>query len=252
MADDRSLTFLSWNLALLERSAEAPPAWDQAATEAAVRDRVLAVAPDVVLLQELPGLVPYIETHDMIRANPRTHSGHLATLVTHELMAAEPTHRVVPGCAVLTTFTFPGTGATFPGTGAGAGPALTVANVHLTSGPGDAATGQRLAQLADVVEASPTEALLIVGDTNTRAAEMAAVEAAGLVTVRPPRATWDSRRNRFRAGGAEFTAHFTRWFASPAVTVSEVTVWREPLVVDGRRFHLSDHFALSGRVTVTG
>ncbi len=239
MADDRSLTFLSWNLALLERSAEAPLAWDQAATEAAVRDRVLAVAPDVVLLQELPGLVPYIETHDMIRANPRTHSGHLATLVTHELMATEPTHRGVAGCAVLTTFT-----------GAGTGPALTVANVHLTPGPGAAATGQRLAQLADVVEASPTEALLVVGDTNTRAAEMAAVEAAGLVTVRPPRATWDSRRNRFRAGGAEFTAHFTRWFASPAVTVSEVTVWHQPLVADGHRFHLSDHFALSGRVTV--
>lgn len=238
MADDRSLTFLSWNLALLERSAEAPPAWDQAASEAAVRDRVLALAPDVVLLQELPGLVPYVETHDMIRANPRSHSGHLATLVTHELMAAGPVHRVVPGCAILTTF---------PGTGAG--PALTVANVHLASGPGAAATAERLAQLADVVEASPTEALLVVGDTNTRAAEMAAVEAAGLVTVRPSRPTWDSRRNRFRAGGAEFTAHFTRWFASPAVTVSEVAVWHQPLVVDGHRFHLSDHFALSGRVT---
>lgn len=249
MADDRSLTFLSWNLALLERSAEAPLAWDQAATEAAVRDRVLAVAPDVLLLQELPGLVPYIETHDMIRANPRSHSGHLATLVAHELMATEPTHRVVAGCAVLTTFPFTGT---FTGTGAGGGPALTVANVHLTPGPGAAATGQRLAQLADVVEASPTEALLIVGDTNTRAAEMAAVEAAGLVTVRPPRPTWDSRRNRFRAGGAEFTAHFTRWFASPAVTVSDVVVWHQPLVVDGHRFHLSDHFALSGRVTVAG
>lgn len=236
MADDRSLTFLTWNLALLEGSAEAPLGWDQGATEAAVRDRVLAVAPDLVLLQELPGLVPYVETHDMIRANPRTHSGYLATLVTHELMATEPAHRVVTGCAVLTTFTRP---------------ALTVANVHLASGPGAAATAERLAQLADVVEASPTEALLVVGDTNTRAAEMAAVEAAGLVTVRPPRPTWDSRRNRFRAGGAEFTAHFTRWFASPAVTVGEVAVWHQPLVVDGRRFHLSDHFALSGRVTLS-
>lgn len=241
MADDRSLTFLSWNLALLERSAEAPPAWDQAASEAAVRERVLALAPDVVLLQELPGLVPYVETHDMIRVNPRSHSGHLATLVTHELMAAGPAHRVVPGCAILTTFT---------GAGARGGPGLTVANVHLASGPGAAATAERLAQLAAVVEASPTEALLIVGDTNTRAAEMAAVEEAGLVAVRPPRATWDSRRNRFRAGGAEFTAHFTRWFASPVVTVSEVAVWHQPLVVDGYRFHLSDHFALSGRVTL--
>ncbi len=239
MADNRSLSFLSWNLALLERSAQAPPAWDQAAAEAEVRDRVLVVAADVVLLQELPGLVPYVETHDMIRANPRSHSGHLATLVTHELMATEPAHRVVPGCAILTTFT-----------GAGAGPALTVANVHLASGPGASATAERLAQLADVVEASPTEALLVVGDTNTRAAEMAAVEAAGLATVRPPRPTWDSRRNRFRAGGAEFSAHFTRWFASPGVTVSEVAVWHQPLVVDGHRFHLSDHFALSGRVTV--
>ena len=234
MATGTSLTFLTWNLALMERSAQAPALWDQAATEAAVRDLVLHLAPDVVLFQELPGLVPYLETHAMIRANPKSHSGHLATLVSHRLAATGPTHRVVPGCALLTTF---------------AQPALTVANVHLA--PGRGAAGERLEQLAAVVEASPTEALLIVGDTNTRTEEVAAIEAAGFHSAQPHRATWDSRRNRFRLDGARFTAYFTRWFASPPVAVSAVRVHHEPLTVGDHRFHLSDHHALTGTATVT-
>ena len=42
-----SLRFLSWNLALLERSDEAPPYWEQFNTEAAVRDLILDGEPDV-------------------------------------------------------------------------------------------------------------------------------------------------------------------------------------------------------------
>lgn len=233
MAPPSSLTFLTWNLAMFERSAQAPEHWDVSATEAAVRERVLGLAPDLVLFQELPGLVPYVETHSMIRANPLSHSGNLATLVRNELAATGPTHAVVPGCAVLTTL---------------AQPAVTVANVHLA--PGRGAAGERLEQLAAVVAASPTEALLIVGDTNTRTDEIPVIEAAGFNGTRPPRATWDSRRNRFRPRSAEFTAYFTRWFASPHLVVDQVEVWHRPHVHDGRRFHLSDHYPLSGRVAL--
>ncbi len=227
-----NVTFLSWNLAMIERSAEAPPQWDVSDTEAAVRDRVLVLAPDLVLFQELPGFVPFVESHGMVRANPRSHSGNLATLVGLDRMVREPVVTVVPGCALLTTL---------------AEPALTVANVHLAPGPG--AIGERLEQVAAVVAASPTEALLIVGDTNTRRAEIGAIEAAGLVTAKPPRPTWDSRRNRFRPG-PEYSAYFTRWFASPAVTVSRIKVWHQPLRHDRYQFHLSDHYALSGTVTL--
>lgn len=230
-----TLSFLSWNLAMLETSAQAPLSWEVFDTEAAIRDRVLAAPPDVLLFQELPGMVPFVETHDMIRANPRSHHGNLATLVSHELMATEPTFHVVPGCAVLTTF---------------AEPAITVANVHLAPGRGGAA--ERLDQLARVVEASPTEALLIVGDTNTRVDEVEALVDAGLHSVKPPRPTWDSRRNHFRDDMAEFSAYFTRWFASPAVTVREVQVDHEPVERLGKRFHLSDHFALRGVAALTG
>ena len=228
-----SLTFLSWNLALLETSAQAPASWQLHDTEEAIRNRVIELAPDVVVFQELPAMVPYVETHDMVRGNPRTHSGHLATLVTHELMAAEPEVSTVPGTAILTTF---------------AEPALTIANVHLV--PGRGAGSERLAQLAAVVEASPTEAVLIVGDTNTRVEEVEAITTAGFHSAKPPRATWNSRRNRFRAGGAEFSAYFTRWFASPGVTVSDVRVLDRPEESDGTRFHLSDHYALHGTVSV--
>ncbi|MEM7285724.1 MAG: endonuclease/exonuclease/phosphatase family protein [Actinomycetota bacterium] len=230
-----SLTFLSWNLALLEISAQAPVSWQTHHTEEAIRRTILELGPDVVAFQELPAMVPYVESHDMVRANPRSHSGHLATLITHELMAAEPFVTTVPGTAVLTTI---------------AEPAITVANVHLI--PGRGAGSERLAQLAAVVEASPTEAVLIVGDTNTRVEEVEAITTAGFHSTKPPRATWNSRRNRFRPDGAQFSAYFTRWFAGPGVTVSDVRVLDRPEEVDGATFHLSDHFAIAGTVEVTG
>lgn len=226
-----ALSFLTWNLAMLETSAEAPLSWEVFDTEAVIRERVLAAQPDLVLYQELPGMVPFVETHDMIRSNPRSHNGNLATLVSHELMATEPVFSAVPGCAVLATFVEP---------------AITVANVHLAPGRGAAAT--RLDQLASVVEASHTDALLIVGDTNTRVDEVDALVDAGLHTVKPPRPTWDSRRNRFRDDLPEFSAYFTRWFASPEVSVRDVWVDDEPVERLGKRFHLSDHFALRGVV----
>jgi endonuclease/exonuclease/phosphatase family metal-dependent hydrolase len=235
--ESRALTFLSWNLALLERSAQAPPGWQLHDSEAAVRDEVLAVQPDLVLYQELPGLVPFVETHGMVRGNPRSHSGHLATLAVADLLATGPTVATVPGCAILTTF---------------ADPRLTVANVHLAPGPGSAAAGERLAQLAAVVEASPTEELVIIGDTNTRADEIPAIEAAGLRAPRPPHPTWDSRRNRFRSDGPAFTAYFTRWFTSPGVEVTAVDVRRSGVERGGGRFQISDHYPVTGTIGFAG
>ncbi len=230
-------TFLSWNLAMLERSDQAPASWGVEHSEHAVRERVLGWAPDIVLFQELPRMVPYLETHGMIRANPLTHQGNLATLVRLEVLAAEgdegPRVTVVDGCALLVTFA----------------DGLTIANVHLAPGP--AAVGERLEQFARIVEASPTPTILIVGDTNTRVAEEAPLADAELRGVRPRQPTWDSKRNRFRQDGRAFTAHFTRWFASPGVKVAGVQVDREPVEVDGTAFHLSDHYSLRGSVALS-
>jgi hypothetical protein len=230
-----SLSFLSWNLALMKRSAQAPHTWSIENAEAAFRDIALQMSPEVIVLQELPGLVPFVETHGMIRANPESHSGNLATLVKHEILASGPSVLVVSGCAILTTLYDD----------------LTVANVHLSPGSGKRAEAQRLEQLARIVEASPTPGLLIVGDTNTRIGELGPLEEAGLHTTPPPRPTWDSRTNRFNSGreAREFRAYFTRWFASPGVSVSEVAVLDSPIEHDRHRFQLSDHFGLYGRVT---
>ena len=229
-----TLSFLSWNLALLQRSAQAPHTWGIENSEAAFRQIALDYSPDIIALQELPGLVPFVETHGMVRANPKSHSGHLATLVKHELLARNPPSLVISGCAILTSFDDD----------------LTVANLHLSPGAGKRAEAHRLQQLARVVEASPTPNLLLVGDTNTRVSEVVAIEAADLRGVQPPRATWDSRTNRFNQNeqAREFRAFFTRWFASPGVSVNEVSVLDSPIEADGHRFHLSDHFGLFGRV----
>ncbi len=102
-----------------------------------------------------------------------------------------------------------------------------------------------------VTNASPTDNLVIIGDTNTRQAEVNAIVELGLCDHTPPSATWDSRRNRFRSGGASFVAYFTRVFSRGAVTVDNQRVLDDrPLEVDGRRFFLSDHFALAGTIEV--
>ena len=228
------LRFLSWNLAMLERSAEAPLYWDASATEAQVRETVLDLEPDVVLYQELPGIVPFVETHSMLPAQACSHSGNIATLVANQHLDDQPQVKALDGCAVLATF---------------AEPELTIANVHLVSGRG--AASDRLAQVAEIIDASPTEALLIVGDTNMRVAEADSLIDLGLRGEKPPAATWDSQRNRFRPGAAEFSAYFTRWFASPNVGVSNVVVHQEPVEHNDHKFFLSDHYAISGSVTLT-
>ena len=179
-------------------------------------------------------MVPYLETHGMLRANPETHNGNLAFLVRHQLLADEgvdgPPVTTVRGCAVMATFAN----------------GLTIANVHLAPGPG--AMGERLEQLAQVVESSPTPHLLIVGDTNTRVDEAFPLADAGFTGAKPSQPTWNSKSNRFHDDVPEFSAYFTRWFATELVEVSDVEVWQEAVVHDGHRFHLSDHFAMSGSV----
>jgi len=222
-----SLSFLTWNLAMLERSAMAPLYWDASATEAQVRETVLDLDPDVVLYQELPGLVPFVETHSMLPANPRSHSGNLATLVANQYLDNTPRLTTVPGCAVLATF---------------AEPELTIANVHLV--PGKGGDADRLMQISKIIEASPTKALLIVGDTNMRIAEAEALIELGFNGDKPPTAPWDSRRNRFRSDMPEFNAYFTRWFASPGVSVSDVVVHQEPVEHEGTH-ELRKHIAVA-------
>lgn len=233
-----ALTILTWNLAMLERSAEAPHTWGMEHTEQAVRERVVSHAPDVVFFQELPRAVPYLETHDMLRANPETHQGNLAILIRHELLAnerriSEPVVTVIEGCAVMVTLSS----------------GLTLANVHLAPGP--AAVGERLEQLARIVESSPTPRLLIAGDTNSRVDEEEPLAEAGLTGERPPRPTWDGKRNRFHTDIPEFSAYFTRWFATSDLTVSDVALVDDPVEMDTHRFYLSDHHGLFFSVAIT-
>lgn len=183
---------------------------------------------DLILFQELPGVVPYVETHDMVKANPRTHSGNLATLVGNHLVDEEMVVTTVPGTAVLLTLVERD---------------LTIANVHLAPGPG--AGHYRLEQLTEIIAESPTSDLVVAGDTNTRVAEETDIASLGLTGRRPPSPTWDGRRNRFRADGAQFSAYFTRCFATEGVAVDNQRVIPGSRHLDGARFHLSDHFALA-------
>jgi len=229
----RVLNFLSWNLAMLERSAAAPLFWDASATEAAVREEVLSFEPDLVLYQELPGLVPFVETHVMVPANPRSHSGNLATLVSQDLAEGGLYPTTVDRCALLTTFEALD---------------LTVANVHLA--PGKGAAPDRMMQISQIIQASPTDALVIIGDTNMRLVEADQLVEMGFNGDKPPSVTWDSRRNQFRRDMPEFSAYFTRWFASPGISVTDVQVHNQPIDHDGVEFFVSDHFAMSGTITL--
>ncbi len=220
-----TISFMSWNLALMARPANAPQHWELHDTEAFVRQSVLDRSPSVVLFQELPGLVPYIETHAMVGANPRTHSGNLATLVGHELMELAPSWESLGSFCLMVQLG-----------------GLTIANVHLASGPG--AADERLDQLSQIRSASPSDTLIVVGDTNTRVTEEASIAELGLGGPRPPAPTWNSKKNRFRSGSSEFAAYFSRWFTSTDIQV--VAPWVEDVSAPqagSESFFVSDHFA---------
>ncbi len=132
---------------------------------------------------------------------------------------------------------------------------LTIANVHLE--PTRQGKSKRLAMLDALRQRCPTKELLVIGDTNTRVAEEAAIEQLGLLVPRPPRPTWDSKRNRFAdpeelaaAMRAGFTAYYTRCFHTPGLIVDELEVLDQPTEIRDQAFYLSDHFALAGRVSI--
>lgn len=235
MTAHRSVRFLSWNLNMMNTSAEAPSGWRVDQTESLIRQRVLEHDIDVVCFQELPAMVPYIETHELAPANTISHNGTIATVVKKELFEGMVC-RAVGRFAVVCVF---------PEI------SLSIANVHLASTRSGGE--ERLVQLQTLYKVCPTKSLLIVGDTNTRVAEEAAIAEAGLMGKRPPTPTWDSRRNQHsdRSDSRAFSSYFTRYFHNDAVEVEQVTVHNKPLNFDGAEFFLSDHFAISGVARVT-
>ncbi|MFK7767369.1 MAG: hypothetical protein AB8B55_09125 [Mariniblastus sp.] len=230
----KSFTFLSWNLCMLENSAAAPSGWRMDQAESKVREFILELAPDFVFFQELPGLVPYVETHDLIPANTISHCGNIATIVRKDLMD-QLTSKALGKFGVLTNFEAAG---------------ISFCNVHLE--PGKTGDDKRLGSVNRITQETTTPGLIVVGDTNTRISEEKSFEEIGLIGERPRKATWDSRKNRFRENGREYTAYYTRFFHNEQVKIDKVKIWDEPIVEDNRRFHLSDHFPISGRATFVG
>jgi len=207
-------TFLTWNLAMMERSEYAPPNWRMDQTEAAIRQTILACDPDFVLFQ----------------ANARGQSGDIATLARRNLMSdieAKPAKN-----AVLTRIKSAD---------------LTLANVHLPSSSGG--DHDRLHAIETIQETSETRHLAVIGDSNTRTKEEEPIAALDLIGERPPEPTWNGRDGLYRKDARGYTAYFTRAFHSPDIKLSDQKVWSAPTEFKSDRFHLSDHFALSGTLT---
>lgn len=219
---------------MMNTSAKAPNGWRIDETEALIRKRVLEHEIDIVCFQELPAMVPYIETHALAPANTISHSGTIATVIRKSIfegMVCRAIGRFAVVCVLPSL-------------------SLSIANVHLESGPGG--TEKRFTQLKTLADVCPTPGLLIVGDTNTRIAEETKLAEIGLLGKRPPSPTWDSRRNQYSAERPNaFSAYFTRYFHNAAVRVSDVNVFNRPLKLRGQSFFLSDHFAMSGTVATT-
>jgi len=224
-----SISFFTWNLAMLERSDFAPSGWRMDQSEAAVRELVLAADCDVVMFQELPGLIPYIDTHDMAPANARGQTGDIATLVRRDLMPKVKASRI--NNAVLVEI---------------APMDLTIANVHLPSGRGG--DEDRTKIIKEIKSGSKSRHLAIIGDTNTRTKEEESIAKLGLLGDRPPEPTWNGTLNKFRQTDRNFTAYFTRAFHSDGLKISDPKVWTQPIERQGKSFHLSDHFAMSGQI----
>ena len=216
---------------MLGRPSQAPQHWELCDTEEIIREQIVELAPDIVLFQELPGLVPYIETHSMVRSNPQSHSGHLAFLISHQHSESSVSYKTLEGFALLVTFE---------------GIGLTIANVHLA--PGKSNKSLRVSQIASVIESSPTENIAIIGDTNTRKAEISQFQNSGLHVPELPKPTWDSYKNQFHEDSPSFKASFTRCITHPDIRISDLQVLEGKVIRNEKAFHVSDHFALFGRM----
>lgn len=219
---------------MLEISAEAPTGWDQDYTEDAIRRIVLRLRADWIFYQEIPHHVPFAEGYDLVREQTDSHCGTIVTLVRSEFAQDEAIHHsVVPGVAVLSEL-----------------PRLelTIANVHMA--PLSSGSETRLRMFEQVLAATQTDRLVVIGDTNTRITEEGRISALGFDVTRPPTATWNTQGNKFREDSREYTAFYTRYFAKGDVRVSDVKVHDQAMFVDGKSFFLSDHFALSGKLTL--
>jgi hypothetical protein len=217
---------------MMERSEYAPANWRMDQTEAIIRQTVLAADPDFVLFQELPGLVPYIDTHDMVPANAKGQSGDIATLVRRDL--APHIEATRSENAVIARIK----------------PAdLDLVNVHLPSGAGGGF--DRLARVKAIRNACRSTHMAVIGDSNTRTKEEKAIKALGLMGERPPEPTWNGRLGRFRRDARGYTSYFTRAFHSGGITLNAQKVWTAPVKASGATFHISDHFALSGVLKIS-
>ncbi len=216
---------------MMERSDFAPANWRIDQTEAAVRDLVMRHDPDVVLFQELPGMVPFIETHDMAPANNKGQTGDIATLVRRSMMLGLTA--TTSENSVLIQF---------------AQAPITLANVHLPSGKGGA--NYRKYAVQDIKKDCQTDELLVVGDTNTRTREEKTFRMLGLSGKRPPEPTWNGRISKYRHAAREYTAYFTRAFHTKGVQLKDMQLLTEPVTNGATPFHVSDHFPLMGRFEV--
>ena len=109
----------------------------------------------------------------------------------------------------------------------------------------------RLRMFKQILEATKTERLLVIGDTNTRIAEEKEIGDLGFDVTRPPEATWNTRENHFRKKSRKYTAYYTRYFSKGDMVVTDAKVQDVPMQVDGQSFFLSDHFALSGSLKIS-
>jgi len=208
---------------MMQRSAEAPHQWSLEQTEDAVRSFVSARDPDVVCFQELPGLVPYLDTHSLVPSVTVSHSGHIATLVRSSMME-EAQHSTQEGFGVVVNLA-----------------GLSIANVHLAPGPDGAP--MRKAMLEQIAKVDGP--LAVIGDTNMRMAEWE--DLGDLAAAKPPTPTWDSRRNRFNAEIPEFSAYFTN-VITRSVQPGDLVVYTQRHQHLDRQFFLSDHYPLGGQL----
>jgi hypothetical protein len=167
----------------------------------------------------------------MVPANAKGQTGDIATLARRDLMPDITASRLKN--AVLTHI---------------GSSDVTLANVHLPSGRGG--DHDRMSAIKAIQAASPTTHLAIIGDSNTRTKEEPGIAKLGLSGDRPPFPTWNGRLCKYRRDNRNFTAYFTRAFHSAGISVDHVNVWSDPLNERDHLFHLSDHFAMSGRIAL--
>ena len=239
--ESRMLRLLTWNIAGRQCAQSAPESWRLPDKLCAMRREILRLKPDVLALQECPGegacaAVPEgMKFVGSVEGHPEGCYAQLYCRADLDMQVVELRNRAP---AVVARCTLHGIEVMF-------------VSAHLFPHEGNEAV--RAGEVKEILSRRDRSAIVLMGDLNVRREEVEPLcEKHGLRAMRCSTATWNAGRNKFHEELKNSRAcyPFDQIWTAGALWVEGHAACACKEYRAGKRFYLSDHFALFGLLDV--